>query len=129
MKSVKGVGIVTRIPRAPGRTGRRLALLRMKPVKKIVCVALVTLLSVVVGCGDGGKTETRKPPARSGASNASTAAQAAPSASSAEVTLDPATAGTITQLAHPLHLPPLHHLFAVSRTPEGEAEEAAATEA
>ena len=68
----------------------------MKPVKKIVCVALVTLLSVVVGCGDGGKTETRKPPARSGASNASTAAQAAPSASSAEVTLDPATAGTIT---------------------------------
>ena len=39
------------------------------------------------------------------------------------------TAGSITQLAHPLHLPALHSLFPVSHTPEGEAEEAAAAAA
>lgn len=39
------------------------------------------------------------------------------------------SAGTITQLAHPLHLPALHRLFPLSRTPQGEAEEAAAAEA
>lgn len=37
--------------------------------------------------------------------------------------------GTITQLAKPLHLPALHRLFPLSRTPEGEAEEAAAAAA
>ena len=39
------------------------------------------------------------------------------------------TVGTITTLAHPLHLPPLHRVFPLSGAPEGEAAEAAAAAA
>lgn len=37
--------------------------------------------------------------------------------------------GTITQLSHALHLPPLHSLLPLTAAPQGEAEEAAAAEA
>ncbi len=65
-------------------------------MNKMKLVALVAAISLTfIGCGASDKPAQRKAPERAGASNTSGGEVAAPS-SSAEVTIDAATAGSIT---------------------------------